>query len=102
MKNLKAILMELGNRLVTEQKWLPAAAVNPDVKEAIAREKSTQPIVDFTQFLNDNPEAVSLLAQLGLEWPVVKPSTDDDDIFAGEVLTPRTCSLDDEECTSCQ
>jgi hypothetical protein len=32
-----------------------------------------------------------------------KPSVDDDDAFAGEVLAPRACDVNNpEECTSCQ
>ncbi len=99
MKNLKAVLMELGNILVSERGWLPATTQE-------TQEKTTKPILDFTKFLNDNEEAAAVLASLGLEWPSVnKPgpsSTVQDDDFKSEVLNPRTCSIGDEGCTSCE
>lgn len=63
MKNLKEALMILGNRLVTERGYNPGWA-----KE----EPSTKPIVDFTNFLNEDEDAREILAELGFEWPVVK------------------------------
>lgn len=99
MKNLKAVLMELGNILVSERGWLPAATQE-------TQEKTTKPILDFTKFLNDNAEATEVLVRLGLEWPLVnKPgpsSTVQDDDFKDEVLTPRTCDVGFVECKSCQ
>jgi hypothetical protein len=53
--NLKLVLMTLGNRLVTERRFA-----------------STQPIIDFTNFLNQCPDAREILAEMGLEWPVVE------------------------------
>ncbi len=103
MNNLKAILMQITNRLVAEKGWTEATPRNADVSPAIAAKPSTQPLLDFSQFMNDNPEVAALLLEFGLEWPVAQnKSVDDDDIFANETLTPRSCSLDDEECTSCQ
>ena len=61
--NLKQVLMELGNRLVLERRFLPAQSHGPH---------STKPIDDFTRWLNNTPEAIELLADMGIEWPVVK------------------------------
>lgn len=62
--NLKQILMELGNRLVTERGFAPGADIS-----------GTRPIVEFTEWLNRTPDAVEVLDQMGIEWPVVqKPS----------------------------
>jgi len=63
MNNLKEVFMILGNKLVTEQGYEPGYSTNP---------RSTKPIVDFTNFLNNSAEAREILAELGFEWPVVK------------------------------
>ena len=60
--NLKQTLMELGNRLVTEHGFDP-----PD---------GTKPIIVFTKWINKTPAAREVLAQLGVEWPVVMPKND--------------------------
>jgi hypothetical protein len=103
MNNLKAILMQMTNRLVAEKGWAEATPRSTEVAPSVAHKPSTQPLLDFANFINDNPEAAALLLEFGLEWPVAQnKSVDDDDVFANETLTPRACSLDDEECTSCQ
>lgn len=63
MTNLKQVLMELGNRLVTEKKFNPAHSSEPP---------STQPIDDFARWLNETPDARQILAEMGVEWPVVE------------------------------
>lgn len=63
MKNLKEALMILGNKLVTEQGYEPGYSTNP---------RSTKPIVDFTNYLNNSAEARAILEEMGFEWPMVK------------------------------
>lgn len=73
MRNLKHILMELGNRLVMDYRYNPATI--PDITVGtvkLAKIPNTIPIKEFTEFLNNSPEARQVLLQLGLEWPVVK------------------------------
>lgn len=62
--NIKQILMELGNRLVTEKRFVPGRMATTD-------EKSTAPIIAFTEWMNDTPEAVEALEELGHDWPTV-------------------------------
>ena len=61
--NLKRVLMELGNRLVTDHRYNPGFLPEPP---------STAPIVDFTNWLNQDPKARAILAELGVEWPAVE------------------------------
>ncbi len=60
MLNLKQILMELGNKLVTERGYNPGWA----------KDYSTKPIVDFTMFINQSPPAQEVLAEMGIDWPM--------------------------------
>jgi hypothetical protein len=60
--DLKAVLMNLGNKLVTEHGYNPG----------FYNTYSTKPIVDFTNFLNESPEARVILQELGLEWSMVE------------------------------
>lgn len=61
--NLKLILMQLGNKLVTERRFNPGAA-------AVGPEPSTMPITIFTRWLNETPDAQEVLDELGIDWPV--------------------------------
>ena len=61
--NLKAVLMELGNRLVTEKHYLPAGSRGMP---------NTSPIKQFTDWLNRTRDAREILSELGVEWPVIK------------------------------
>jgi hypothetical protein len=54
--------MNLGNKLVTEHGYNPG----------FYNTYSTKPIVDFTNFLNESPEARVILQELGLEWSMVE------------------------------
>ena len=75
MVNLKKVLMEMGNKLVLEHgfdpghndHWLSAVTVT---------NTSTQAIYEFTVWLNRVPEAREVLAEMGIEWPVVETPTD--------------------------
>ena len=62
--NLKEVLMELGNRLVTECGYDPAIP-NSGLR-------STQWIANFTEWLNNMPEAREILDSMGIDWPVVE------------------------------
>ena len=63
--NLKIILMELGNRLVIDNRFIPGnrLPVRPNPK-------STEPIIEFTELLNSSSESRQVLAELGVEWPM--------------------------------
>ncbi len=67
--NLKAMLMELGNRLVKEHGFAPAQAAFDSQRDARFL-RSTQLIAVFVAWLNHVPEAQKILAELGLEWPL--------------------------------
>lgn len=56
--NLKLMLMQLGNELVPK-------GFSPNDPHA---EKSTAPIVAFTEWLNNTPEAQALLLEMDVEW----------------------------------
>ncbi len=62
--NLKLALMELGNKLVSERGYHPGW----DTRSP----RSTKPIVDFTKFLNECPEAQEILSDMGIDWPVIR------------------------------
>lgn len=66
IKNLKEVLMILGNRLVTERGFVPNST------EPSNQSFSTKPIVEFTEWLNNQPEARGFLADMGINFPVVK------------------------------
>ncbi len=63
MIDLKKVLMEVGNSLVTEHKFSP-----PGYRSV----KSTDFIKRFTEAMNNCPEARALLKDHGLVWSVVK------------------------------
>ena len=61
--NLKMLLMVLGNTLVGEHGYTPSGCFAED-------ESTTQPITDFTEWLNNNPQAQEVLHNQGIEWPI--------------------------------
>lgn len=63
--NLKLILMELGNKLVTEHGAVPQMVASSPTKKV-----GTGPICEFTEFINNTPAAQQVLAELGVEWPM--------------------------------
>jgi hypothetical protein len=67
--NLKGVLMELGNRLVTEHGWEPASG---SLWERIPSGDHTGLIAGLTQQINDSPEMRELLGALGFDWPIVE------------------------------
>lgn len=62
--DLKAVLMELGNRLVTEHGFEP----NGVVWESETWNGATAALVLVTHWFNENPEAREILAELGFHW----------------------------------
>ena len=68
MRNLKGVLMELGNRLVVDHGWGPA---NPRWQLADAG-NHTGLIAGLTQQINDSQEMREALTALGYEWPIVE------------------------------
>jgi hypothetical protein len=60
--DLKRVLMELGNRLVTEYGYNPV--------DGFIYENTTLPIKDFTEFLNAHAAARQILAEMGYSWRV--------------------------------
>ena len=60
--NLKNLLMQLGNHLVAKG-FMPAAA-------GIDSDRSTKPIEEFTEWLNNTPEAQDILQAMSVSWPV--------------------------------
>lgn len=70
--DLKRVLMELGNHLVTECGLDPAAPRSREIRKLV-RDKylsSTDAVVLFTEFLNLVPEAQEFLAGKGVSWAV--------------------------------
>lgn len=62
--DLKRLLMTLGNNLVTKCHFDPARVSFAD------KQNSTDPIRQFTEWLNETPEAVEELKELGTAWPM--------------------------------
>ena len=60
--NLKMILMQLGNKLVTEHGF------DPRSKDL----HSCTKIQDLTKWINEVPEAQQCLRELDVEWPMAK------------------------------
>ena len=102
--NLKLILLDLHNQLIQNNNWIPGEGP-PDQIEmipAVAKAPTTQPVLEFLDFLNGSPEAQACLKNHGLEWSQSEQKVDtEDDPFAGETLGP-VCRLDDPDCESCQ
>ena len=69
--NLKKVMMELGNKLVLDYKYNPSIPKWQMIVDA-EEDRSTLPIVIFTEWLNRNKDAQRILEEMGVEWPVVK------------------------------
>jgi hypothetical protein len=67
--DLKLLLMELGNRLVIEHGWEPAAGT-PALMTAPA--ESTGLIRALTIQINSRPDMREALTALGYEWPMME------------------------------
>jgi hypothetical protein len=97
--NLKLILMQLGNNLVTQRGFDPASTTHCG-----EHQRSTHPIKVFTDWLNETSEAIDELRLLGVEWPTAQeyptvwarrePTTDPEQPKAFDTVCYR-----DEECT---
>lgn len=62
--NLKKLLMDLGNALVTHYSFDPGFRYRGGKPRP-----NTVPIKDFTDWLNGCPQAQQVLADVGVEWP---------------------------------
>ena len=60
--NLKLILMQMGNKLVTEHGF-------DTVGDCL---QCSEHITEFTRWVNSVPEAQQCLRELGVEWPMPK------------------------------
>ena len=65
--NLKLLLMELGNSLVTEHGWEPAAGKWWD---RVPSGEHTGLIAALTEQINAKPAMRESLTDLGVEWPM--------------------------------
>ena len=65
--NLKLLMMELGNRLVLEHGWEPAAGKWWD---RVPSGEHTGLIVALTEQINAKPAMQESLTALGVEWPM--------------------------------
>ena len=68
--DLKRMLMELGNRLVTDHGWEPVAGAG--ARTCGQTRDHTGLIAGLTQQINDNREMRELLNEFGFDWPVVE------------------------------
>lgn len=66
--DLKRVLMELGNELVTEHKFDPSGPLSEITRVGLASDYSTMPVTIFTEWLNQHPPAREVLAKRGLAW----------------------------------
>ena len=76
MVNLKKVLMEMGNKLVLEHGFDPGRMNDHWLSAVTVTDTSTQAICEFTVWLNRVPEAREVLAEMGIEWPVVETPTE--------------------------
>ena len=67
--NVKMLLMELGNRLVIEHGWEPAAGTPALMSTAM---NSTAMIRALTIQINSRPDMREALVALGYEWPMME------------------------------
>jgi hypothetical protein len=68
--NLKRVLMQVGNELVTRHGFEPSGPAPASIMRATIEGKVTHPLTYFTQFLNMCPEARELLEEHGFVWPM--------------------------------
>jgi hypothetical protein len=66
--NLKRLLMEFGNKLVG-QGFEPSGPMPPNLHQALKEDHSTEPITALTTWVNEHPEAVEALKEMGISWP---------------------------------
>jgi hypothetical protein len=68
--NLKKTLMDLGNKLVLDRHFIPSGPAPVEIREALRTDRTTEPITMFAEWLNMNPEAREILAEMGVQWPM--------------------------------
>lgn len=67
--NLKRLFMEFGNKLVADRGFDPSGPMPPALQQALKEDHSTEPITALTTWLNEHPEAISALKEMGIGWP---------------------------------
>jgi len=68
---MRAILVEVGGRLVDEQGFEPARmSIDPERDAPLLR--STQPLAQFVAWMDHVREARAILDRFGLRWPRVR------------------------------
>jgi hypothetical protein len=70
--NLKLLLMQLGNKLVTEHGFQPSNHMTAQRVLVGVGENHTTMIHAFTEWLNRVPEGQEVLKEMGIAWPVVE------------------------------
>ena len=71
LRNLKLLLMELGNSLVIEHGWNPPSAAAFLSVHPLARQNdSTELVAALTEQINAKPAMQESLTALGVEWPM--------------------------------
>lgn len=68
--NLKRLLMEFGNKLVTDKGFDPSGPMPPALTQALQEDHSTEPLTAVATWLNAHPEAVGTLKEMGIDWPM--------------------------------
>lgn len=67
--NLKRLMMDFGNKLVTEKGFDPSGPMPPNLRQALKEDHSTEPLTAMATWLNEHPEAVNTLKEMGVNWP---------------------------------
>jgi hypothetical protein len=68
--NLKQVLMEMGNKLVTQHGFAPSIAHRQTVESQPQHLHSTHWIGVLTEAINQSPEMRYVLSDLGIDWPM--------------------------------
>jgi len=68
--NLKKILMELGNELVTRHGYAPAEPFSDEFMQKVADDDTTNFLKAVTVWLNARPEAQQILKRMNVDWPM--------------------------------
>ena len=68
--DLKRVLMELGNRLVTDHGWEPVAGAG--ARTCGQTRDHTGLVAGLTQQINDSPAMREVLTALGFDWPIIE------------------------------
>jgi len=75
LRNLKGVLMELGNRLVTDHGWEPVAGAG--ARTCGQTRDHTGLVAGLTKQINDSPAMREVLTALGFDWPIIEKEVSD-------------------------